>query len=175
MLVRSIFSCNHNVFHHVKEKTEPFGAYLTLSQTNSYFDMSAVQVCRNSVGKGELACNKQFHFFPQSFLSSRRMFHNFHQIQNRCLQTLCRNLNFVVWERAKLLSAKSLDKAKSPEFHLGSTKKRMLLTEAIGIESQSNEFPEFEPFKMVGKNELGIYRIFTTPKWILRMSNLITK
>ena len=33
---------------------------------------------------------------------------------------------------------------------LGSTKKRMLLTEAIGIESQSNKFPELEPFKMAG-------------------------
>ena len=29
--------------------------------------------------------------------------------------------------------------------------KRMLLTEAIGIESQSNEFPELESFKMAGE------------------------
>ena len=35
---------------------------------------------------------------------------------------------------------------------LGFTKKIMLLTEAIGIESQSNKFLELEPFKMAGKN-----------------------
>ena len=58
---------------------------------------------------------------------------------------------------------------------LGSTKKRMLLTEAIGIESQSNKFPKLEPFKMAGEELLSIYCIFTIPKWILRMSNLITK
>ena len=34
---------------------------------------------------------------------------------------------------------------------MGSFKKRMLLTEAIGIESQLNEFPILEPFKMAGK------------------------
>ena len=47
---------------------------------------------------------------------------------------------------------------------MGSTKKTMLLTEAIGIESHSNEFPELEPFKMAGEEFLSIYRIFTIPK-----------
>ena len=42
---------------------------------------------------------------------------------------------------------------------LGSTKKRMLLTEAIGIERQSNEFPELEPFKMAGE-ELIEYLLY---------------
>ena len=34
---------------------------------------------------------------------------------------------------------------------LGSTTKRMLFTEAIGRESQSNEFPELKPFKMAAE------------------------
>ena len=34
---------------------------------------------------------------------------------------------------------------------MGSTKKGMLFTEAIGRESQSNEFPELEPFKMAAE------------------------
>ena len=42
----------------------------------------------NSVGKGEIAVNKQFLFFPQHFLPFRRTFHHFHQIQNCLLQTL---------------------------------------------------------------------------------------
>ena len=42
---------------------------------------------------------------------------------------------------------------------MGSTKKRMLLTEEIGIESQSNEFPELEPFKMAGE-ELIEYLLY---------------
>ena len=34
---------------------------------------------------------------------------------------------------------------------MGSTKKRMLFTEAIGRQSQPNEFPELEPFKMAAE------------------------
>ena len=37
---------------------------------------------------------------------------------------------------------------------MGSTKKRMLFTEAIGRESQSNEFPELETFKVAAEELL---------------------
>ena len=47
---------------------------------------------------------------------------------------------------------------------LGSTKKRMLLAEAIGIESQSNEFPELQPFKMAGEELLEYLPCIYHPK-----------
>ena len=55
----------------------------------------------NSVGKGEIACNKQFLLFSQCFLPFRRTFCPFHQILNCSLQTLSvwKSLKFVVWER----------------------------------------------------------------------------
>ena len=37
---------------------------LTLSQIGPSFYISAIQVFKNSVGKGEIACNKQFLLFP---------------------------------------------------------------------------------------------------------------
>ena len=41
-----------------------------------------------NVGKGEIACNKQFLLFPQCFLLVRQTFCHFHQHWNYCLQTL---------------------------------------------------------------------------------------
>ena len=41
---------------------------LTLSQTSPGFYVSAVQVFENTVGKGEIARNEQFHLLPQCFL-----------------------------------------------------------------------------------------------------------
>ena len=57
----------------------------------------------NSVGKGEIALNKQFLLFLQCFLPFWRPFFHFHQIQNCRLQTLSvwKRLKFVVWERVK--------------------------------------------------------------------------
>ena len=46
----------------------------------------------NTVGKGEIACNKQFLLFPQCFLSVWRAICHFHQTCNCCLQT------FLVWK-----------------------------------------------------------------------------
>ena len=56
-----------------------------------------------TVGKGKIALNEQFLFFPQCFLPIWRTFCHFHQIQNCRLQTLfvCKSLKFVVWERVK--------------------------------------------------------------------------
>ena len=67
--------------------------------------MSAVQVFEYTVGKGEIACYKQFLLFPQYFLPFWRTFFHIHQIQNCHLQTLsdCRSLIFVVWERVNTL------------------------------------------------------------------------
>ena len=42
----------------------------------------------NTVGKGEIACNKQFLLFPQRFLLTLRTFCHFHRTLNCCLQTL---------------------------------------------------------------------------------------
>ena len=59
---------------------------------------------KNTVGKGEIAHNEQFLLFPQSFLSFRRTFCYFHQIQNCRVQTLSvwNCLKSVVWERVKM-------------------------------------------------------------------------
>ena len=42
----------------------------------------------NTVGKGKIAHNEQFLFFPQCFLPVWQNFCHFHQIQNCCLQTV---------------------------------------------------------------------------------------
>ena len=44
------------------------GNGLTLYQTSPGVYVSAVQVLENTVGKGEIAHNEQFHLFPQGFL-----------------------------------------------------------------------------------------------------------
>ena len=54
-----------------------------------------------TLGKGEIAPNKQFLLYPQHFLPLWRIFHHFHQICNCKLQTLSvrDSLEFVVWKR----------------------------------------------------------------------------
>ena len=47
---------------------------------------------------------------------------------------------------------------------MGSTKKRMLLREAIGRESQSNEFPELEPFKIAAEDLIEYLPYIYHPK-----------
>ena len=47
---------------------------------------------------------------------------------------------------------------------MGSTKKKMLLTEAIERESQSNEFPELEPFKMSAEDLIEYLLYIYYPK-----------
>ena len=58
----------------------------------------------NTVGKGEIAHNKQFLLFPQCFLPVWRTFCHLHQIQNCRQQTLSvrKSLKFAVWERVNL-------------------------------------------------------------------------
>ena len=60
----------------------------------------------NTVGKGEIARNKQFLPFPQCFLPVWRTFCHFHQIQNCRLQTLSiwKGLKFVLWEKVNITS-----------------------------------------------------------------------
>ena len=65
-----------------------------------------------------------------------------------------------LWETEKMLVTSIFSKP----VHLGSTKKRMLLTEAIGIESQSNEFQELEPFEMAGEELLEYLPYIYHPK-----------
>ena len=57
----------------------------------------------NTVGKGEIARNKQFLLFPQCFLTVWINFWHFYQIWNCRLQTLSvwTSLNIVVWERVE--------------------------------------------------------------------------
>ena len=52
---------------------------LTLSQTRPGFYVSEVQIFENTVGKGEIVCNKQLLLSPQSFLPFWRTLHHFHQ------------------------------------------------------------------------------------------------
>ena len=47
---------------------------------------------------------------------------------------------------------------------MGSTKKRMLFTEAIGREIQPNEFLELEPFKMVAEELIKYLPYIYNPK-----------
>ena len=60
----------------------------------------------NTVGKGEIARNEQFLFFPQCFLPFLRAFCHFCQIQNYYLPSLSvwKSLKFDVWERVNSLS-----------------------------------------------------------------------
>ena len=53
-----------------------------LSKFNPFqgFYVSAVQVFWNTVGKGEIACNKRFLLFPQCFLPVWRTFCHFYQL-----------------------------------------------------------------------------------------------
>ena len=64
------------------------------------FDAPEKKPFENTVGKGEIARNKQFLLFPQCFLPILITFCHFHQVQNCRLQTLSvwKSLKFVVWE-----------------------------------------------------------------------------
>ena len=77
------------------------GYPLTPSQTSPGFYVCAVKPFKNTVGKGEIACNKQFLLFPQCFLPFWRGFCYLHQLCNYCQQTLSvwTGLKYVVWER----------------------------------------------------------------------------
>ena len=44
---------------------------LTLYSVDTRFDASATEAFENTVGKGEIACNKQFLLFPQCFLPNQ--------------------------------------------------------------------------------------------------------
>ena len=69
------------------------------------FNVSAVQVFENTVGKGEVARNEQFLLFPQCFLPIWRIVCNCHQIWNCPPQThwAWKSLKLVVWEKVKNL------------------------------------------------------------------------
>ena len=54
------------------------------------------------MGKGEIARNEQFLFFPHCFLTCKETLRHYHQIQN-CPQTLSES-KLVVWERVKIKS-----------------------------------------------------------------------
>ena len=64
-----------------------------------FFTCLQYKSLENTVGKGEIARNKQFLFFPQCFLPVWRTFCHFRQIQNCPLQSLSvwKSLKFVVW------------------------------------------------------------------------------
>ena len=78
---------------------------LTLSQTSSSFNVSAVQVFWKHCGKRR-NCNEQFLLFPECFLPVWRTFCHLHQNQNCRLQTLSvwKSLKFVVCERVNSLA-----------------------------------------------------------------------
>ena len=75
---------------------------LTFSQTSPGLYVSLMQVLwKNTVGKGEIASNKQFLLFPWCFITVWQIFCHFNQIWNCRLQTLSvwKSLKFVVWDR----------------------------------------------------------------------------
>ena len=76
--------------------------FLTLFQTSpGFFSVCSTSLSlENTVGKGGIAHNQQFLFFPQCFLLVWRTFCHFNQIWNCRLQTLWdwRSLTFVIWE-----------------------------------------------------------------------------
>ena len=66
-----------NVFYVYQSKILSFGRELTLSQTTNFADnnfkfgengRNFSKCVENTVGKGEIACYKQFLLFPQCFL-----------------------------------------------------------------------------------------------------------
>ena len=129
MLVSSIFSFSHNVFKwlflqgHYKsglcgKELNLFTTKLIMGFIQQYAQHTGVILVinpfpnkpwlknksfENTVGKGEIACNKQFLLFSQCFLPIWRTFCHFLQIQNCRLQTLSvwKYLKFDIWERVK--------------------------------------------------------------------------
>ena len=89
-------------------KSHRWGAFMFHKHILLHFPKQAlVFMClqfkcfENSVGKGEIARNKQFLLLPQCFLPFWITSCHFHQIANCRLQTLSvwQSLKFVVWER----------------------------------------------------------------------------
>ena len=125
MLVTSIFLFSHNVFYPMKHNfnvmsnikfvvCKCFQFVQIFSSVNPFPNKPwFLRVCRtsleNTVGKGEIAHNEQFLLFPQCFLSIWKTFYHSDQIRNCRLQALSvwKSLNFVVWERVKVLTSNS--------------------------------------------------------------------
>ena len=66
------------------------------------FDAPGKKPFENTVGKGEIARNKQFLLFPLCFLPVLITFYHFHQIWNFHLQTLS------IWKSLNLSSGNGL-------------------------------------------------------------------
>ena len=119
----------------------------------------------NTVGKGEIARNEQFFFFPQYFLPFWRTFCHFHQVQNYQLQTLSvwKSLKFFIWERDNTLqNNKILDWTKLKAFadvKLNVSRKIISLFDRVE--------------KIVGKGEYGGYHHFLLfPQCFPKLSSL---
>ena len=66
---------------------DPDDDNLTFPKLALFFMCLQYKSFENTVGKLEIACNKQFLLFPQCFLPILRTFCYVHQIWNFCLQT----------------------------------------------------------------------------------------
>ena len=79
---------------------------LTLPKQALVFMCMLYKSFENNVGKGKIACYKQFLLFSLCFLPVLRTFCHLRQICNCCLQTLSvwKSLKFVVWERVNNLT-----------------------------------------------------------------------
>ena len=88
-------------------KNSPFSLN-TLPNKPWFFTCLQYKSFENTVGKGEVACDEQFLFFPQCFLPFSRTFRHFHETGNCRLQTLSvwNRLKFVAWERVKRFQTK---------------------------------------------------------------------
>ena len=122
--IRKCFRFGHvgniDIFYRVENTHCISSKALTLSHTSLGFYVSAVLISfENNVGKGEIACNKQFLLFPQCFLPIWNTFYHFHKIWFCRLQTLSvwNSLKFVVWERVK--KKKQRSSRKGQIIHLG--------------------------------------------------------
>ena len=83
-------------FSHINERNH----HLTLSQTSPGFTCLQYTSLENTLGKEEIACNKQFLLFPQCFLSFRRTSLIFIKLKIVvCKPFQFGGLEFVVWER----------------------------------------------------------------------------
>ena len=93
-------ACINSRFNTLSNKTM-FNPFLN----KPWFSRVCYTSLENTVGKGEIARNKQFLFFPQLLLTFWIIFSHVYQIPNCCLQTLSvwKSLKFVVWERVNSL------------------------------------------------------------------------
>ena len=85
-----------------RHKTHSFNEHFT--KQSLVFNCLQYTSFENTMGKGEIARNEQFLFFPQCFLHFLKIFCHFHQIWNCRLRTLSvwKRLKFVVRERANV-------------------------------------------------------------------------